>query len=104
MLIVIDASGCTGFKPASSSHFVLGMIVFKTFKDAEEAANMINKLKNDVGFKREFHFSSCDNRKRDMFFEAIRKAKFTIRIFVVEIRLIHSQTLKKTMKNLLITA
>ncbi len=70
------------------------MIIFKNFNDAEEAANIIHKLKREVGFKREFRFSCCDNRKRDMFFETIRKAKFKVRLFIVEKRLIHSDDLK----------
>lgn len=94
MLVVIDESGCTGFKPASSTHFVIGMIIFDTFHDAEEAANIINKLKREVGFKREFRFSSCDNRKRDMFFDAIKRARFAIRLFVVEKKLIYSHDLR----------
>lgn len=95
MLVLVDESGCTGFKQGSSTHFVIGMVVFDTFKDAEEAANIINKLKLEVGFKREFRFSSCDNRKRDMFFEAVMSARFKVRIFVVEKKLIYSQDLRK---------
>ena len=98
-LVVIDESGCTGFKPASSSHFVLGMVIFNSFHDAENTANIIHKLKKEVGFQREFRFSSCDNRKRDMFFEVIKKAPFSAQLFVVEKRLIHSSDLKGTSIN-----
>lgn len=94
MLVLIDESGCAGFKPASSTHFVLGMVVFKTFHDAEEAANIIHNLKKEMGSKREFRFSSSNNRQRDEFFEAIKKARFKVRIFVVEKRLIHKQDLR----------
>ena len=95
MLILIDESGCTGFKPASSTHFVVGMIIFDHFQDAEETANIIKNLKNESGYKREFHFSSCNIKARDSFFEAIKKAKFKVRLFVVEKRNIHSNDLKK---------
>lgn len=95
MLVVIDESGCAGFKPASSSHFVLGMIIFKTFQDAEDTANIIHKLNKEIGFKREFRFSSCDNRKRDIFFETLKSARFKVRLFVVEKRLIHSADMRK---------
>lgn len=94
MLIVIDESGCTGFKPASSSHFVIGMVIFDSFHDAEETANIIEKVRVETGFKREFKFSSSSNRIRDSFFEAIGKAKFKIRLFVVEKRVIYSHDLK----------
>ena len=96
MLILIDESGCAGFKQGSSTHFVLGMIIFDAFKDAEETANIIHKLKKDVGFKREFRFSSCDNRKRDMFFEAIKKGRFRIRMLVMEKKILHSEKLKSS--------
>lgn len=95
MLIVIDESGCTGFKPASSTHFVIGMVIFDSFHDAEEAANIINNAKIEMNLKREFRFSSSNNRVRDTFFEAIQKAKFQIRIFIIEKRLIRSHDLKK---------
>jgi len=94
MLALIDESGCTGFKPYSSTHFVIGMIIFDTFKDAENAASIISRLKKEVGFKREFRFSSCNNRKRDLFFEAIKNACFTIRLLVVEKKLIYSLELQ----------
>jgi hypothetical protein len=94
MLVVIDESGCTGFKSASSTHFVIGMVIFDSFHDAEETANIIHKVKREIGFRREFKFSSSDNRKRDIFFEAIKKAKFKIRLFVIEKRLIYSHALK----------
>ena len=94
MLIVIDESGCTGFKPASSTHFVIGMIIFDTFNDAEEVANIIHKLRQNNGFKSEFRFSSCNNLKRDIFFEGVKKVRFLIRLFVVEKRLIYSKDLR----------
>jgi hypothetical protein len=101
MLVLIDESGCTGFKPSSSTHFVIGMIIFNTFKDAETTANIITNLKKEVGFKREFRFNSCDNRKRDLFFEAIKEACFSTRLFVVEKRLIYKTELR-TKDNLFI--
>lgn len=94
MLVVIDESGCTGFKPASSTHFVIGMIVFDTFNDAEKSANIIHKLKKENSINREFRFSSCKNDKRDMFFEAIKKAPFSARLLVVEKKLIYSKDLR----------
>lgn len=94
MLVLIDESGCTGFKPASSTHFVVGMVIFQTFRDAEEAANIIHNLRKELGSKREFRFSSSNNRQRDAFFESIKKARFKVRLFVAEKRLIHSQALR----------
>ncbi len=94
MLVVIDESGDPGFKQGSSTHYVLGMVIFDSFKDAEETANTIHKLKKSIKARREFHFSHCDNRKRNAFFETINSCKFRVRIFVVEKRLIHSKKLQ----------
>ena len=95
MLVLIDESGCAGFKPASSSHFIIGMIIFEKFEDAEDTAKAIHRLKADTGFKREFRFSSCNNKMRDSFFEVIKHANFKIRILVVEKERVHSPDLKK---------
>ena len=95
MLVLIDESGCVGFRQGSSSHFVLGMIIFDSFADAEATANMIQKLKHDHGMKREFRFSSSNNRKRDTFFEAVRNAKFRIRIFHIDKHVIYSPHLQE---------
>ncbi len=95
MLVVIDESGDPGFKTGSSSHFIIGMIIFDQFADAEAAAHMIHNLKREIGYRREFHFNKCDNRKRDDFFQAIAPAKFKIRLFIVEKRVIHSHHLKQ---------
>ena len=70
------------------------MVIFQTYHDAEEAANMIHKLNRELNSTREFRFSSCDNRKRDLFFDAIMSARFRVRLFVVEKRLIYSHDLK----------
>ncbi len=94
MLVVIDESGCTGFKQGSSTHFIIGMVVFDRLSDAEDTANVIKKLKKDNGFNREFRFSSSNNRIRDRFFEVIRNARFSVRLFVIEKKLIRSNPLK----------
>lgn len=94
MLVLIDESGCTGFKQGSSSHFVIGMIIFDSFADAEQTANTIKNLKRDLNMKREFKFSSADNIRRDAFFDAVRTCRFSARFFVIEKRLIHSDFLR----------
>ncbi|MCH2547596.1 MAG: DUF3800 domain-containing protein [Alphaproteobacteria bacterium] len=95
MLVVIDESGCTGFKRGSSSHFVIAMVIFDHFKHAEETANILRNVKQEIGHKKEFHFTSCNNRVRDAFFDSIKKAKFKIRIIVVDKQNIYSNHLQK---------
>lgn len=94
MLVVIDESGCTGFKQGSSSHFVIAMIIFDSFNDAEQTANVIHKLKRDLGMQREFKFSASKDSRRDAFFEAIKSCRFSVRFFVVEKKRIHSDFLQ----------
>lgn len=94
MLIVIDESGCPGFKASSSTHYVLGMVIFEDFKDAENTARIIKNLMSRISARREFHFSHCNDKKRYAFFDAIKDCKFSIRIFVAEKRLIRSKELK----------
>lgn len=94
MLVVIDESGCTGFAQGSSSHFVIAMIIFDSFNDAEQTANVIHKLKRELNMRREFKFSACDNLKRDAFFEAIKSCRFSARLFVVEKKLLYSEHLR----------
>ena len=94
MLVLIDESGCTGFTQGSSTHFVIAMIIFDTFSDAEQTANVIHKLKRELTITREFKFSSCDNRHRDAFFEAVKSCRFSARMFVVEKKLLYSDHLR----------
>jgi len=94
MLVTIDESGDPGFKKNSSSHYVLGMVIFDTFRDAENTAIAIKKIKKKLNLTREFHFSQCNNRFRDAFFESIKHCNFSVRIFSVEKRLIYNHNLQ----------
>ena len=70
------------------------MIIFDSFNDAEQTANVIHKLKRDLGIRREFKFSASDNPKRDAFFEAMKSCRFSVRLFVVEKKLLYSPHLR----------
>ncbi len=76
MLIIIDESGDPGFKPSSSSHFMLGALLFTDYKDAEILSKKVAKLRNHLGFKREFKFSSTSEKNKIKFFEEIKEVDF----------------------------
>lgn len=95
MLVVIDESGCSGFTQASSTHFVIGMVIFDSFQDAEQTANTIRNLKIRLNIKREFKFSSSDNTRRDAFFEEVKNCRFSCQFLVIEKRLIYSDFLRE---------
>ena len=99
MLILIDESGCPGFKEKSSQYFLLGMIIFDSFADAEKASKLIEEIKPLNKYKKEFKFSDCNFEIRDIFFTAIKKANFRIRLIVVNKSLVTSQHLKDHHKN-----
>lgn len=96
MLVLIDESGCPGFKMArgSSNHFVVAMVIFNTYKDAEEASLTIEAAKKDLRVKPEFKFSKCADAVRDGFFRRVAHHAFRVRAIVVEKDKIYSSHLR----------
>ncbi|RAU23773.1 DUF3800 domain-containing protein [Paramagnetospirillum kuznetsovii] len=95
MLVLIDESGCSGFKleTGSTKIFVVAMVVFTDFIEAEKTSAAIAELRNKQKVKPEFKFSkSCDN-VRDHFFDEITRHNFTVRALVVKKNIIHSRRL-----------
>lgn len=86
MLVLIDESGCSGFKidKGSTPYFVVGMVIFSDFKEAERASKTINVLKEELNVNPEFKFSKAHPNVRDSFFDAMRKYNFAIRAIAVE--------------------
>jgi hypothetical protein len=73
LLVLIDESGCTGFKldKGSSPYFVMAMVIFNDFSYAEKTSAIIGKLREDLRVKPEFKFSKCSHEVRDHFFQKI---------------------------------
>lgn len=96
MLVLIDESGCPGFKLASGSTtcFVVAMVRFIDFEEAERASRCIAILRERLGVKPEFKFNKCRNDFRDAFFEAVTPFNFGVRAIVVEKNKIHSVYLR----------
>lgn len=80
VLIFVDESGDTGFKfeKGSSRYFVIVLVIFEDFLDAEEVSLKIKRLKQKFGWGEttEFKFSGTSNRFRKRFFETIKECPF----------------------------
>lgn len=97
MLVLIDESGDPGFKlvRGSSSHFVMAMVVFDDFAEAERTGAAIAELRARLRLKAEFKFSKCHDDIKDAFFECVRGHRFTVRAVVVDKSAIYSESLRE---------
>jgi hypothetical protein len=86
MLVFIDESGCTGFKlqKGSTNYFVLAMVIFKDFKEAENCSHAISALKKRLKVKKEFKFNKTHPNVKEAFFIGVRKYKFIVRAIVID--------------------
>ncbi len=100
MLVLIDESGDPGFKVerGSSSHFVVAMVIFTDFAEAEKAGAAIAQAKLDFRVGKEFKFSSCGDRVRAGFFKAVAPCQFVVRALVVDKAKIRSDHLQENTK------
>ena len=96
MLVLIDESGCPGFKLAKGStpYFVVGMIIFKEFAQAEMASKAIGELRQTLSINPEFKFSKTRPQVKDTFFEEVCKYDFEVRALVVNKTKIYSSKLR----------
>ncbi len=96
--MLIDESGDPGFKLArgSSSHFVVAMVIFPDFAEAERASAAIGGLRERLRIKPEFKFSKSADPIRDQFFDGVGRFAFTVRALVVDKSVIYSDHLRET--------
>lgn len=96
MLVLIDESGDPGFKIArgSSRVFVVAMVIFDDFEEAERTSATIGQLRQQLNVKPEFKFNKSHHTVRDGFFQGIARHRFRIRALVVIKDRIHSQQLR----------
>ncbi|MGE5562414.1 MAG: DUF3800 domain-containing protein [Bacillota bacterium] len=96
MLVLIDESGDPGFKlqKGSTPVFVVAMVIFDRFEDAEQAGFLIRELCSRVGHRAEFKFNKCSDDVRDQFFAAVTKCSFRVRALVVLKARIYSTKLR----------
>jgi len=97
LLVLIDESGDAGFKLArgSTPHFVVAMVIFDDFKEAERASAIIEAARASLRIKPEFKFNKCSAQVKDGFFAAISPCKFTVRAIVVDKAQIYSDNLRE---------
>jgi hypothetical protein len=98
MLVLIDESGCTGFKQSSSRYLVISMVIFDNAQQAENASRQIEELRIKLKVTPEFKFSSSREFVRDKFFEMAAKLDFKVYTLIAEKRLIKSHELRTSPK------
>ena len=96
MLVLIDESGDPGFKliRGSSSHFVVAMVIFDDFVEAELTSVAIEDLRERLRLKTEFKFSKSHGHVKDAFFECVCAHSFKVRALVVDKSVIYSDNLR----------
>jgi hypothetical protein len=96
LLVLIDESGCPGFKltKGSTPYFVVGMIIFKSFDRAEAASKAIGELRQSLHINPEFKFSKTRALIKDKFFEIVCQYDFEARALVVNKNNIYSHKLR----------
>ncbi|MBZ0104620.1 MAG: DUF3800 domain-containing protein [Sulfuricella denitrificans] len=97
MLVLIDESGDAGFKIAKGStpHFVVAMVIFRDFKEAERASVAIGGAREQLRVKSEFKFNKSSHPVRDAFFEVVNPFHFSVRAVVVHKSQIYSDNLRE---------
>lgn len=96
MLVLIDESGCPGFKltKGSTSHFVLAMVIFRDFSEAEKVSKIIETLRHEFRINPEFKFSKTRADIKDKFFASVCGFDFLVRALVVEKQAIYKPKLR----------
>lgn len=97
-LIFIDDSGDPGFrlKQGSSQVFVIALVIFNDYLEAEKASLAIKELRRKlkVSDYYEFKFNKTNRKFRNEFFTAVKDFKFRIRAIASEKQVIHSPRLR----------
>lgn len=96
MLVLIDESGCPGFKFTRGSDpvFGIGMVIFANGAAAQFTEASIIEVAEAAGHRTEFKFSKSRHAVRDAFFRAVAACPFTMRALIVRKELLHSQKLR----------
>lgn len=96
VLVLIDESGDPAFKIArgSTSHFVIALVAFDDFREAERAAMSIADLRTRLRVKPEFKFSKSSDDVRDRFFAEVCAFRFTVRALVVDKARVYRESLR----------
>jgi len=96
LLVLIDESGCPGFKLAKGStpYFVIGMVIFKDLAQAELTSKTISELRQSLSINPEFKFSKTRFEIKDKFFNSICQYNFEVRALVIDKSKLYSPKLR----------
>lgn len=96
MLVLIDESGCPGFKltKGSTPYFIIGMVIFRDLKQAEATNETITELKKLLKVNPEFKFSKTRSEIKNKFFDSVCQHNFEVRALVVDKTKIYSHQLR----------
>lgn len=98
MLVFIDESGDPGFKfeQGSSHYFVVALVIFDSDQAAEDTADRIRTLRQEMRVRStfEFKFNKLDDTRRIKFLDAVRGQQFRVRALVVDKRILYSGHLR----------
>jgi hypothetical protein len=94
MLVCIDESGCSGFKAGSTPCFVIVMVIFRDYAEAEKTSATIARLRERLGVKPEFRFSKCSKDVRTQFFAFLSDHQFKVRALIIEKARVYSPHLR----------
>jgi len=100
LLVLIDESGDPGFKltKGSSPFFVVAMVLFRDFEEAERTSLAIGDARKLLRVKPEFKFNKSSDPVRDGFFDAIQPFDFSVRAVVVKKSNLYSKNLRSHTK------
>ena len=96
MLVLIDESGCPGFKFTRGSDpvFGIGMVMLTSGQNAAATERAISELRLELRHKTEFKFSKSSAHVRDRFFQSVANCPFTVRAMLVRKEVLHSAHLR----------
>ena len=90
MLVFIDESGDAGLRIAegSTDYFVVILVVFQNYANADKADSCINLLRRQLGLPSdfEFHFNSLNNKRREAFLQSVASQEFFYSGIVIDKR------------------
>ena len=99
MIVFLDESGDAGFKlgQGSSTYFVIALVIFDSFDDAEETAKVIQGLRGSLKLHSHFVFklNKMSDQLRLQFLEGVQQAPFRVRAMVVDKRLLVSESFRQ---------
>lgn len=77
-ILIADESGDTGLqdKLGTSKYFTVGLVFFEDVEESKKCYDRIERLKSQLGVKKEFKFTKTDGGKRVAFLKAIMEYDF----------------------------